>query len=177
MVEPPHCGTLAPTHLVILSGLEVGIFTEWYVIYTSYRRLFRLLARLTCRTNSPPFRNSFHKWSEALTYYTDEFVNGNVRILYPVQGCTLNPIYIPSNAPTPVKSVSKGKRVSKRKNRETSPTPGQPQAGSSRARADTRILKQARVSFYNHLFSEEELAAALPGFGGRVINVSDFSTP
>jgi len=34
MKEPHRIGTLKPTYLVVLAGVEVGIFVSWYVFLT-----------------------------------------------------------------------------------------------------------------------------------------------
>ena len=102
LVEPPKIRSFTPTHLVILAGIEVGIFTSWYnYLLISIFLCAQKKLRLSSSSNQPPFQNGFKLWGDAVVYYTNNFNDGKIHIIKSRSGTNLNPIVVPSTAPTP----------------------------------------------------------------------------
>ena len=103
-VRPCLMKGFQPTHLVILAGQEVGIFTSWYVLFTICTSGPDLINRLSHTSNHPPFSSGFFKWDDAVDYYAINYHANNVKIIT-APGSSYDPITIASNAPTPVKKT------------------------------------------------------------------------
>jgi len=142
----------------------------------------------TISSGLPPFENGFPRWRDAVGYYTDNFNAGNICIIKSTSGTNLNPIVVPSAAPTPSKKNTKDRATTSKRNIKASAQPvpsGSRQAGAS-GLAVTRVKKgkkHARVrkddsdsEGYPPLYADDgEVAPATKK--EVVVNVSDFDTP
>jgi len=154
--------------------------------------------RPTVSPSLPPFNNGFKTWKTAVGYYTDNFNAGNIRIIKSTSGTDLNPIIVPSTAPTPRKpkkhAFIKDCATTSKKGAKT---PARPVASGSRrvsASDDKRCLehcsktkvikgkKRARTRAdesdsegYPPLYDDDD--EVVTPSKEVVIDVSDFETP
>ena len=130
-------------------------------------------------------------WKTAVGYYTDHFNAGNIRIIRSTSGTNLNPIVVPSAAPTPNKPkkriTTKDHATISKKGAKAAAQPvasGSRQvsaSGSKPGNAQTKVIKgkKRRVDDsdsedYPPLYDDDEITSPSKEV---VIDVSDFSTP
>lgn len=153
-------------------------------------------SRPTVSSVLPPFENGFLTWKGAVGYYTDNFNAGNIRIVKSSSGTNLNPIIVPSAAPTPRKKTprvhTKNRTTAPKKNSKATAQPiasGSRQAAASDgepvASAKTKVKKgkkrarrvdESDSDDYPPLYADDD--EVTPASKKKaVVNVSDFETP
>jgi len=151
--------------------------------------------RPTVSSSLPPFENGFQTWRGAVGYYTDNFNTGNIRIIKSTSGTNLNPIVVPSTAPTPhKKKYTKNRATTSKRNTKAA---AQPIASGSRQAAvpdlsatkvkkgkkRPRVRKEESESDsegYPPLYADDDDVAPLTEKEAKqefVVDVSDFDTP
>jgi len=155
--------------------------------------------RPTVSPSLPPFNNSFKTWKTAVGYYTDNFNAGNIHIIKSTSGTDLNPIIVPSTAPTPCKpkkhAFIKDRATTSKKGAKTPARPvasgshhvsasdDKPVASSTAAK--TKVIKGKKRA---HTRADESDSEGYPPLYDDddevvtpskevVIDVSDFETP
>jgi len=144
--------------------------------------------RPTISSSLPPFGNGFPTWRGAVGYYTDNFNAGNIRILRSTLGTNLNPIVVPSTAPTPRKKNYRKDHaaISKRNTKAVAnPIPSGSRQAAASGLSNTRVKKgkkRARAcedesdsDAYPPLYADND-EVSTPIKKEVVVNVSDFET-